>query len=54
MVVTANRLAIERRVRVIATLAGGNSIRSTIRMTGVVKNTVVELLEDAGRICTGY
>lgn len=32
-------------------LVEGNSIRSTVRMTGVAKNSVVKLLVDLGRAC---
>jgi IS1 family transposase len=33
---------------------GGNSIRATVRMTGVAKNTIVKLLADLGRACAAY
>src|SRR3954467_13905283 len=49
-----NRLAIADRVRVVAALVEGNSIRSTVRMTGVAKNTVVKLLCDLGRSCSEF
>jgi len=32
----------------------GNSIRSTVRVTGVAKNTVVKLLAEVGAACTKY
>jgi IS1 family transposase len=32
----------------------GNSIRAIVRMTGVSKNTVTKLLEDAGEACLDY
>jgi hypothetical protein len=32
----------------------GNSIRATVRMTGVAKNTIVKLLEDLGQACAEY
>jgi IS1 family transposase len=41
----------EQKARVVAALVEGNSIRSTVRMTGVAKNTVIRLvldLADAG------
>jgi len=41
-------------VRVVAALVEGNSIRATVRMTGVAKNTVVKLLVDLGRACDEY
>ena len=46
-----NKLSSEQRQRVMAALVEGNSIRATVRMTGVAKNTVVELLVDLGRAC---
>lgn len=49
-----NRLSIEDRARVIGCLVEGNSIRATVRMTGVAKNTVAKLLVDIGRACTEY
>lgn len=52
--VSMNQLTREKRVSVIAALVEGNSIRSTVRMTGVAKNTVVKLLVDVGRACERY
>lgn len=49
-----NKLSQEQRARVVATLVEGNSIRATVRMTGVAKNTVVKLLVDLGRACDEY
>jgi IS1 family transposase len=47
-----NRLTPEKRTQVIAALVEGNSIRATVRMTGVAKNTVVKLLSDMGLVCS--
>jgi len=47
-----NRLTTEKRRAVIACLVEGNSIRATVRMTGVAKNTVVKLLVDMGTVCS--
>jgi IS1 family transposase len=47
-----NRLSTEKRRQVIASLVEGNSIRATVRMTGVAKNTVVKLLVDMGTVCS--
>jgi IS1 family transposase len=47
-----NRLTIEKRRAVIACLVEGNSIRATVRMTGVAKNTVTKLLVDIGTACS--
>lgn len=49
-----NKLTRDKRVQVIAALVEGNSIRSTVRMTGVAKNTVVKLLEEIGSVCAEY
>lgn len=50
----ANVLSTEKRTAVIAALAEGCSIRSTVRMTGVAKNTVVKLLADIGEVCSRF
>ena len=47
-----NRLSPEKRQAVIAALVEGNSIRATVRMTGVAKNTVTKLLVDMGTVCS--
>ena len=49
-----NRLSAEKRARVIGSLVEGNSIRSTVRMTGAAKNTVTKLLVDLGAACAEY
>jgi IS1 family transposase len=49
-----NKLSTEKRTAVVAALVEGNSIRSTVRMTGVAKNTVVKLLVDLGAACARY
>jgi IS1 family transposase len=49
-----NRLDSERRAQVIRCLIDGNSIRATVRITGVAKNTVTKLLVQAGAICSEY
>jgi len=41
----------KRRAQVIAALVEGNSIRGTVRMTGVAKNTIVKLLAEIGCVC---
>ena len=50
----ANNLSKEKRSQIIFCLVEGNSIRSTVRMTGAAKNTVVKLLADVGRACSNY
>lgn len=49
-----NKLPIEKRVAVLSALVEGCSIRSTVRMTGVAKNTIVKLLADVGQACSEY
>lgn len=50
--VSMNRLSTEKRRAVIACLVEGNSIRATVRMTGVAKATVSKLLLDMGTVCS--
>jgi IS1 family transposase len=52
--VNMNKLDNKRRAQVIAALVEGNSIRATVRMTGVAKNTIVKLLADIGAACAEY
>jgi IS1 family transposase/lambda repressor-like predicted transcriptional regulator len=52
--VIMNKLRIAKRTQVIASLVEGNSIRATVRMTGVAKNTVAKLLVEIGQACTEY
>src|ERR1700686_3287590 len=49
-----NTLTQDERVRVVAALVEGNSIRSTSRMTGFARNTVTKLLVDLGQACMSY
>jgi len=49
-----NKLSTERRSQVVSCLVEGNSIRATLRMTGVAKNTVVKLMADLGAACAEY
>lgn len=52
--VIMNRLSTSERARVVASLVEGNSIRATVRMTGVAKNTIVKLLGELGAACSKY
>jgi IS1 family transposase len=54
MVSMANVLSNARRASVIAALVEGNSIRATVRMTGVAKGTIVKLLVELGAACEAY
>jgi IS1 family transposase len=49
-----NTLQNDERIRVVAALVEGNSIRSTSRMTGVARNTVTKLLVDLGTACMAF
>jgi IS1 family transposase len=50
----ANVLSMAKKVAVITALVEGCSIRSTGRMTGVAKGTIMRLLEDVGKACAEY
>ena len=52
--VSMNRLDTARRTQVVKCLIEGMSIRSTVRITGVAKNTVAKLLVELGAACTVY
>jgi IS1 family transposase len=54
MVSMANVLSTAKRAAVISALVEGNSIRATVRMTGVAKNTVVKLLVELAGVCQNY
>jgi len=49
-----NRLNTAKRVQVVAALVEGNSINSIVRMTGVAKHTILNLLCDLGVACADY
>ena len=49
-----NRLKPDARARVINCLIEGCSIRSTVRMTGTAKKTVMRLLVEIGAVCEAY
>ena len=49
-----NVLSTAKRIQVVSALVEGNSIRATVRMTGVAKNTVTKLLCDLGEACAAY
>jgi IS1 family transposase len=49
-----NQLTNEKRSQVVAALVEGNSIRSTVRMIGVAKGTVLKLLVELGRACQDF
>src|ERR1700687_2427980 len=49
-----NRLSTEKRAQIVGCLVEGNSIRSTVRMTGAARNTIDKLLVDLGAVCAEY
>jgi IS1 family transposase len=49
-----NRLDSITRASVISCLIEGCSIRSTVRMTGVAKKTVMRVLAEVGEVCADY
>ena len=49
-----NKLSTPRRAAIIRCLVEGNSIRSTVRITGASKNTIAKLLVDVGKACSAY
>ena len=52
--VTMNRLTTVKRAAVVKALVEGCSIRATVRLTGVAKNTIVKLLVELGSACTKF
>jgi IS1 family transposase len=52
--ISMNRLPQAKRVQVVKALVEGNSIRATVRMAGVAKNTVAKLLVELGVACSQY
>lgn len=52
--VSMNSLDNKKREQIVAALVEGNSIRATVRMTGVSKNTIAKLLVDLGTACAEY
>jgi IS1 family transposase len=49
-----NKLTTHKRIQVIAALVEGASINSTVRMTGVTKQTILRLIADLGTACAKY
>lgn len=49
-----NKLPLSKQTQIVAALVEGNSIRSTCRMTGAAKGTVLKLLVDLGHACEVY
>ena len=49
-----NKLSREKQAQVVGALVEGNSINSTVRMTGVSKVTILKLLAALGPACADY
>jgi IS1 family transposase len=49
-----NRLATEKRARIVNALVEGNSVRATCRMTGTCKDAVLKLIRDLGAACAAH
>ena len=49
-----NRKSTKERAQILNCLVEGNSIRSTVRLTGASKNTIVKLLAEVGEACAWY
>src|SRR5258706_12183710 len=54
IMVSMKQLTHEKRCAVARALCEGCSIRGTVRLTGVSKNTVAKLLDDLGCACAEY
>ncbi len=54
ILVNMNKLSKDKQIRVLSALVEGCSIRATVRMTGVAKNTIVKLLAEIGKACDRY
>ena len=46
-----NKLSKEEQVKVVACLVEGNSLRATVRMTGIHRTTIQKLLVELGAAC---
>jgi hypothetical protein len=49
-----NRFRTAKRIQTVARLAERSSINSMVRMMGVAKHTVLQLIEDIGCSCAAY
>jgi IS1 family transposase len=52
--VSMNRLTNDQRIQVIKQICEGSSIRTTVRLTGVAKNTIIKLLREIGAVCAQF
>lgn len=49
-----NKLALADRARVLKALMEGNSINSTVRMTGIAHTTILRLIAEVGEACLRF
>jgi IS1 family transposase len=49
-----NKLSVVEKVRVVACLVEGNSLRATTRMTGTHRGAILKLLVELGAACSAY
>lgn len=49
-----NKLTKEEQAKVVACLVEGNSLRATVRMTGIHRTTIQKLLVELGEACSDY
>jgi uncharacterized protein YerC len=49
-----NRLSTAKRIQVVAALVEGSSINSIVRVTGVSKHTILDVLRDLGYAAAEY
>lgn len=49
-----NQLPTAKRVAIVSALVEGNSVRSTARMTGISRTTILKLLVDLGTECAAF
>src|SRR5712671_4609070 len=49
-----NRLSTDKKIAVISALVEGCSVRSTVRLTGVAKGTILRLLAEVGTACAEF
>ena len=52
--VSMKQLSNEQRAQIVACICEGSSIRATVRLTGISKNTITRLLLELGDICVDY
>lgn len=49
-----NKKSVTERAQILRCLVEGNSIRSTVRITGASKNTITKLIVEVGEACAWY